>query len=600
LTEPAVEVCDVWFWYGDGRPVLRGANLGVSRGEFVALVGSNGSGKTTLVKHINGLIRPRRGQVRLYGEDTQRRSVGELARQVGYLFQHPEHQIFCATVREEVAFGPQNQGLAPPELEARVEAALERFDLSTVAAQPPAILSYGLRRRVTLASLAAMEPAVVVLDEPTVGLDARGRDETFQWLSDLHARGRTILLVSHDMSVVARYADRVVVLREGQVAADGSPATLFQQPELLARASLARPPVASLAQRLKPFGMSGDSVTVEAFCDEYTRRLASRAKSTPDHRLSHARPLPSPPGAQEYHRPASPGIPLPPPAEETSPLPGLPPVQPGRSNGQADPMGANLYLARDSWLHRMDPRAKLWAVLLAGIAGLMFRNIAMLAGLLIATQVLLLSARIPLERLRWFWARIAPLLVMILILQPLFSPGPGPDLIQLGPLRLTVAGLLDGMSFALRAAALAFVAAILLLTTEPTQLVRGLVKLGLPYAWGLTVALAIRYLPTTYRLYVTVSEAQQARGWIVGQGSFVARARSYLPIMVATIISALRQSDFLGLALAARGLGFPRRRTTLYDVHFLPGDWLTVTMTSVIFASLVLLRFVVGFGGAPW
>jgi energy-coupling factor transport system permease protein len=230
----------------------------------------------------------------------------------------------------------------------------------------------------------------------------------------------------------------------------------------------------------------------------------------------------------------------------------------------------------------------------------MFRNIAMLAGLLVATQVLLLSAQIPPKRLRWLWARIAPLLVMILILQPLFSPGPGPDLIQLGPLRLTVAGLLDGMSFALRAAALAFVAAVLLLTTEPTQLVRGLVKLGLPYSWGLTVALAIRYLPTTYGLYVTVSEAQQARGWSVGQGSFVTRARSYLPIMVATIISALRQSDFLGLALAARGLGFPSRRTTLYDVHFTPGDWLTVTLASVIFGGLVVLRFVVGFGGAPW
>jgi energy-coupling factor transport system permease protein len=445
-----------------------------------------------------------------------------------------------------------------------------------------------------------MEPAVIVLDEPTVGLDAGGRDETLQWLSDLHARGRTILLVSHDMSVVAQYADRVVVLQEGQVAADDSPVTLFQHPGLLARASLVPPPVAALAQRLKPFGLNGDSVTVEAFCDEYSHFLASRAQGAPEHLRSDQRTLPTTQGAREDYRPAGRSLPLTVAAEETSPRAGLPPAKPGHSNGQADPMGANLYVARDSWLHRMDPRAKLWAVLLAGIAGLMFRNVAMLAGLLVATQVLLLSARIPPERLRWLWARIAPLLVMILILQPLFSPGPGPDLVQLGPLRLTVAGLLDGASFALRAASLAFVAAILLLTTEPTQLVRGLVKLGLPYAWGLTVALAIRYLPTTYSLYVTVSEAQQARGWIVGQGSFVARARSYLPIMVATIISVLRQSDFLGLALAARGLGFPRRRTTLYDVHFTPGDWLTVALVSVAFAGLVLLRFVVGFGGAPW
>ncbi len=590
----------MWFWYGSGPPVLRGAELHVARGEFVALVGANGSGKTTLIKHLNGLLRPRQGQVRLFGEETQNRSVGELARQVGYLFQHPEQQIFCATVREEVAFGPRNQGLALPDLEARVNAALQRFDLSAAAAQPPAVLSYGLRRRVTVASLAAMEPEVLVLDEPTVGLDARGRDETFQWLVDLQARGRTILLVSHDMSVVARYADRVVVLQGGRVAADEPPTRLFQKRELLASASLAAPPVAVLARRLKPLGLSGDSVTIEALCSEYAGLLAGRAVEAPGQARMDQYPLPSALGMQQDHRPPEPGIPLTPTVVDASPPVGSPLGHPGDFDGQADPSGANLYLARDSWLHRMDPRAKLWAVLLAGIAGLMFRNIAMLAGLIVATQVLLLSAQIPSTRLRRLWAGIAPLLVMILILQPFFSPGPGPDLIRLGPLRLTVAGLLDGASFALRAAALAFVAAILFLTTEPTKLVRGLVKLGLPYSWGLTVALAIRYLPTTYSLHVMVSEAQQARGWVVGQGSFVTRVRSYLPIFVATIIATLRQSDFLGLALAARGLGFPRRRTTLHDIHFMPGDWLMVALVSVAFAGLVLLRYVAGLGGAPW
>ncbi|MFN2184188.1 MAG: energy-coupling factor transporter transmembrane component T family protein, partial [Anaerolineae bacterium] len=216
--------------------------------------------------------------------------------------------------------------------------------------------------------------------------------------------------------------------------------------------------------------------------------------------------------------------------------------------------GFDLYLRRDSWLHRLDPRAKLWAVLLAGSAGLIYKQIAVLACLLILAHLLLLSARIPANRIRWLWGRLAPLLVMILILQPLFAPGPGPDLLSLGPLRLTVAGILDGVSFALRAASLAFLAAVLLLTTDPTDLVQGLTKLGLPYSWGLTVGLAIRYLPTTYGLYLTINEAQQARGWIVGKGNLVQRARSYLPILVATIIAALRLSDGLALALAARGL----------------------------------------------
>ena len=260
----------------------------------------------------------------------------------------------------------------------------------------------------------------------------------------------------------------------------------------------------------------------------------------------------------------------------------------------------DVYLAGDSWLHRLDPRTKLWALLLAGAIGLIFRNIAVLAGVLLLAHILLLSAGIPLYRLRWLWTRLTPLLVMILIVQPLFAPGPGPEVVQLGPIRLTVAGILEGVSFALRMAALAFAAAVVLMTTESAKLVQGLVRLGLPYPWGLTVDLAIRYLPTTYGLFVTVSEAQQARGWIVGKGNVVQRARSYLPILVATIIAALRLSDSLGLALAARGLGYPARRTVYHDIQFGATDWMIVALSALVFAGMVTLRFGLGFGAEPW
>ena len=261
--------------------MLRGLDLAVQRGEFLALVGANGSGKTTLTKHFNGLLRPRRGRVRVNGQDTAGRSVGELARHVGYLFQNPEQQIFSPTVREEVAFGPQNLGLSSAEVEAQVEDALERFRLADVAGSPPAILSYGLRRRVTLASLAAMDPPVLVLDEPTVGLDAPGLRETFDWLAELHAKGRTIVLVTHDMSLTAEYADRVVAMHEGQIIASAPPAELFQQHELLSQTSLAAPPVLALARALAPFGLKGDSLTVESFCDEYAALVEERARRQP-------------------------------------------------------------------------------------------------------------------------------------------------------------------------------------------------------------------------------------------------------------------------------------------------------------------------------
>ena len=257
--------------------MLRGLDLAVPRGEFLALVGANGSGKTTLTKHFNGLLRPRRGQVRVNGEDAGSHPVGELARQVGYLFQNPEQQIFSPTVREEVAFGPQNLGLPAGEVDSQVEEALARFRLGDVAESPPAVLGYGLRRRVTLASLAAMDPPVLVLDEPTVGLDARGVAETFDWLAEMHANGRTIVLVTHDMSLAAEKADRVVAMFEGQIIASASPAELFRQRELLSQASLAAPPVLQLAWALVPFGLQGDSLTVESFADEFVGLLEGQA-----------------------------------------------------------------------------------------------------------------------------------------------------------------------------------------------------------------------------------------------------------------------------------------------------------------------------------
>jgi energy-coupling factor transporter ATP-binding protein EcfA2 len=269
LTDAALEVTDLWFWYQEETPVLRGIDLLVPRGQFLALVGANGSGKTTLVKHFNGLLRARRGEVRVAGRPTGPLSVGELASQVGFLFQHPEQQIFAASVYREVAFGPRNLGLSPEQVDARVEAALARFGLAALASRAPAILGYGTRRRVTLASLAAMDPPLVVLDEPTVGLDAPGFRETFEWIEELHATGRTIVLVSHDMSLVANHAERVVVLHEGQILADGSPAAVFRQQAVMAQASLLPPPVLSLAQALQDYGLGGDSLTVEAFCDEY-------------------------------------------------------------------------------------------------------------------------------------------------------------------------------------------------------------------------------------------------------------------------------------------------------------------------------------------
>lgn len=283
MSRVTIELEDIWFWYEDPeQPALQGLSLAIPQGQFVALVGANGSGKSTLVKHLNGLLRPKRGTVRVAGTDAAGLSVGELARQVGFLFQHPEQQIFGATVHQEVAFGPRNLGLGTADVQDRTQAALERFELTGVADRPPAILSYGLRRRVTLASLAAMDPPIVVLDEPTVGLDAAGLNDTLDWIQELSTRQRTILFVTHKMNLAAEYAARAIVLEQGQIIGDGSPRDLFGQAGLLARASLVPPPVTLLAQALQTGGMPGDCLSVEAFCESYValfRENESRSRT---------------------------------------------------------------------------------------------------------------------------------------------------------------------------------------------------------------------------------------------------------------------------------------------------------------------------------
>ncbi len=277
MADPILRVSDLWYTYPEQvEPVLRGIDLAIPQGQFLALVGANGSGKTTLAKHFNGLLKPQRGVVQVAGLETHRHSIGALARQVGFLFQNPEQQIFGATVRQEVAFGPTNLGWAPEVVQARTDASLARFGLSSLADRPPAILGYGIRRRVTLASLAAMDPAVLVLDEPTVGLDAPGLQETLDWLVELHAEGRTVVLVTHDMPLAAEQADRIVVLHQGRILGDGAPQEVFCQADLLAQASLFPPPVMELAQSLRPLGLADDCLTVEAFVQQYVRLIQQR------------------------------------------------------------------------------------------------------------------------------------------------------------------------------------------------------------------------------------------------------------------------------------------------------------------------------------
>ena len=255
MPDPLI-VCDgVEFSYAVGRAedarVLRGVSLTLFPGEHVAIIGPNGSGKSTLARHLNALLRPLAGCVRVRGMDTRDPTQTRAIRQtVGMVFQHPDSQMVATIVEEDVAFGPENLGVPHPELGRRVREALDIVGMWEDRDRPPHLLSAGQKQRVAIAGVLAMQPACVVLDEATSMLDPRGRAEVGRIVATLRHRGTAIVSITHTMSEAA-VADRVVVLHEGRIASDGPPRDVFGQADLLQEIGLDLPPVLSLALRLR-------------------------------------------------------------------------------------------------------------------------------------------------------------------------------------------------------------------------------------------------------------------------------------------------------------------------------------------------------------
>jgi len=250
MSEVLIKCEDLWHIYPGGVVALRGVNLEIYDGDVVAVIGQNGSGKTTLVKHFNGLLKPTRGRVVVMGVDTRKAAVYELARYVGYVFQNPVHQLFARTVEEELAFGPRNLGLPESEVKERVEEALEFFGLEKYRDVSPLSLPFPYKKLVAVASIFAMRPRVFVLDEPTTGQDHVGLRMIEDMVLKLKKEGYTIVMVTHDMRLVAETAERVIVMSDGRILADKTPREVFSDHDLMASTNLRPPQISEFTQRL--------------------------------------------------------------------------------------------------------------------------------------------------------------------------------------------------------------------------------------------------------------------------------------------------------------------------------------------------------------
>ncbi|MGH7924523.1 MAG: ABC transporter ATP-binding protein [Candidatus Binatus sp.] len=249
---------NVSFSYAGGPRVLDSIDLKVEAGEFIAIVGQNGSGKTTLAKHIVGLLQPEAGRVTIDGKDRAQMRPAEMAREVAYVFQNPDHQIFAATVEDEVAFGPRNFGLAADEIHRRCDEALEAVGLQNERQSDPFLVSKGERQRLAVASVLVLRPRMLILDEPTTGLDHREQLRMMALVRDLNRAGIAIVIITHTPWLVAEYARRVVLMRKGAKIFDGSVREFFTQDELLRSSSFRAPEITELSRRFGTLALTTD------------------------------------------------------------------------------------------------------------------------------------------------------------------------------------------------------------------------------------------------------------------------------------------------------------------------------------------------------
>lgn len=259
----------VSFAYRRGMWALHAVDLRVAAGEFTAIIGNNGSGKSTLMKLLVGLLKPTVGRVVVDGVDTRTARVSQLARRVGFIFQNPNDQLFANTVAEEIRFGLRNLGLPPAEIEARLEATLAQFGLEPMRDVFPRFLSRGDKQKVCLASIVAMQPRILLLDEPTTGQDHRDSRAILELATALNQQGITVLLVTHDLNNVAAYTRRVVVLRDGEVVRDGPTAQVMSDVALLDACSLVAPQIVRLSLSVADLGLPL-ALSVEAM-EQHTR-----------------------------------------------------------------------------------------------------------------------------------------------------------------------------------------------------------------------------------------------------------------------------------------------------------------------------------------
>jgi len=273
-----IEAKAVYFTYRSGVEALKDVSVTIKDGEFVAIMGQNGAGKTTLVKHFNGLLKPTKGQVLVNNVDVSKVSIATLSKNVGFVFQNPDHQLFSETVEEEISFALRNFGFEETTVENRVTWALNLLGLAQYRKTSPFMLSGGERKRVALASVLAWNPEILILDEPTIGQDYQQKEKLRQFVLQMRTQRKTVIIVTHDVEFVAECNPRILLMREGKIIADGEARAILTKPDILEQASIVPPQIAQIFLQLPELNLPNDVIDVYEARTLLLNKLESRTK----------------------------------------------------------------------------------------------------------------------------------------------------------------------------------------------------------------------------------------------------------------------------------------------------------------------------------
>lgn len=571
-TPVALSFRDVTFSYDGKRNALNSVSFDIHRGEMVSILGKNGAGKSTLASLLTGINSPDSGQILIDGRDASGDSIAERSRKIGYVMQNPNHMISHPMIYDEVAFGLRLRGLPEDEIRERVMNVLKLCSLAQYHKWPVSALSYGQKKRVTIASILVMDPEILILDEPTAGQDYRRYTAMMGFLDEINRKtGVTIIFVTHDLHLALEYTPRSIVLADGQLVADAPISRIFADEDLLARANLKTTSIYGLSKKL---GLDHDDsiAFIETFIVDERRRRGDDTATQEEWKDEKTE-------ARVEKK------------EERS--------------ARKKPLKFNVeYFEADSWVHRLGGVTKLLALVTWLVVCLLTFDARILAITLVLGLATLMTCKVPVRVYR-------PILILVLasvflnaLFIYLFSPQQGVESIGSRTIlfgipdvhyAITAETLWYLMVVVLKYFSISPVAIAFIYCTQPSEFASSLNRLGISYKISYAVSLAFRYMPVMMADYSNIRDGQECRGVEMSdKAKLKDRVSAMTKTLAPLVLSSIDKIDVITNAMVLRGFGRGKKRTWYRSRRLRALDWLLVIFFAALISATVVLRFGMG------